>query len=167
MEKKLMNTNTNTKVFKDVVGYEGLYKISEYGEIFITKRNKFLKTHRHRGGYDVATLSRQGRKKNHYVHRLVGEAFLEPPENVNQNQINHIDGNKNNNHLSNLEWVSPSENFNHAVRTGLINNIVLIEEEHKKVMAYLYIHTKLTQSEIADVFDVSDATVSLAIKKYI
>lgn len=162
-----MNTNTKTKVFKDVVGYEGLYKISEYGEILSAKRNKFLKTHRTRRGYDRISLSCQGRKQNHYVHRLVGEAFLEPPENVNQNLINHIDGNKNNNHFSNLEWASPSENFNHAVRTGLINNIVLIEEEHKKVMAYLYIHTKLTQNEIADAFDVSDATVSLAIKKYI
>lgn len=162
-----MNISTNSEVWKDVVGYEGLYKISEYGEILITKRNKFLKSHRHRIGYDRVTLSRKGRKKNHYVHRLVGEAFLEPPKNVNQNQINHIDGNKNNNHFSNLEWTSPSENFNHAVRTGLIKNIVLIEEEHKKVMAYLYIHTKLTQSEIADAFDVSDATVSMAIKKYI
>ena len=75
-----MNTNTKTKVFKDVVGYEGLYKISEYGEIFITKRNKYLKPHRTRRGYERASLSRQGRKKNHYVHRLVGEAFLEPPE---------------------------------------------------------------------------------------
>ena len=162
-----MNISTNSEVWKDVVGYEGLYKISEYGEILITKRNKLQKSYRHGRGYDRIGLTSQGLQRNHYVHRLVGDAFLEPPKNVNQNQINHIDGNKNNNHFSNLEWTSPSENFNHAVRTGLIKNIVLIEEEHKKVMAYLYIHTKLTQSEIADAFDVSDATVSMAIKKYI
>lgn len=162
-----MNISTNSKVWKDVVGYEGLYKVSECGEVLNTKSNRPMKSYLHGRGYDRISLTSQGLQRNHYVHRLVGNAFLEPPENVNQNQINHIDGNKNNNHFSNLEWTSPSENFNHAVRTGLIKNIVLIEEEHKKVMAYLYIHTKLTQSEIADAFDVSDATVSLAIKKYI
>lgn len=162
-----MNISTNSKVWKDVVGYEGLYKVSECGKVLNTKSNRLMKSYFHGRGYDRISLTSQGLQRNHYVHRLVGDAFLEPPENVNQNQINHIDGNKNNNHFSNLEWTSPSENFNHAVRTGLIKNIVLIEEEHKKVMAYLYIHTKLTQSEIADAFDVSDATVSLAIKKYI
>ena len=162
-----MNISTSSKVWKDVVGYEGLYKVSECGEVLNTKSNRLMKSHLHDRGYDRISLTSQGLRRNHYVHRLVGDAFLEPPENVNQNQINHIDGNKNNNHFSNLEWTSPSENFNHAVRTGLIKNIVLIEEEHKKVMAYLYIHTKLTQSEIADAFDVSDAAVSLAIKKYI
>lgn len=162
-----MNISTNSKVWKDVVGYEGLYKVSECGEVLNTKSNRLMKSYLHGRGYDRIGLTSQGLQRNHYVHRLVGNAFLEPPENVNQNQINHIDGSKNNNHFSNLEWTSPSENFNHAVRTGLIKNIVLIEEEHKKVMAYLYIHTKLTQSEIADAFDVSDNTVSLAIKKYI
>ena len=158
-----MNTNTKTKVFKDIAGYEGLYKISEHGEVLSTKRNKILKPYRHHKGYVCVSLNRKGRKKNHYVHRLVGEAFLEPPENDNQDQINHIDGSKNNNHFSNLEWTTPSENINHAIRTGLMNNSVL---KQKRVMAYLYLHTKLTQSEIADVFDVSSATVATAIKKY-
>lgn len=162
-----MNISTNSEVWKDVVGYEGLYKVSEYGEVLNTKRNKLQKSYLHGRGYDRIGLTSQGFQRNHYVHRLVGDAFLEPPKNVNQNQINHIDGNKNNNHFSNLEWVTPSENMNHAVRIGLLKTPISIKEKDKEVMAYLYIHTKLTQSEIADAFDVSDATVSVAVKKYI
>ena len=57
--------------------------------------------------------------------------------------------------------------MNHAVRIGLLKTPISIKEKDKEVMAYLDIHTKLTQSEIADAFDVSDATVSVAVKKYI
>ena len=161
-----MNISTNSEVWKDVVGYEGLYKVSECGEVLNTKRNKLQKSYRHGRGYDRIGLTSQGLQRNHYVHRLVGDAFLEPPKNVNQNQINHIDGNKNNNHYSNLEWVTASENMKHASKIGLLKTPNSIEEKDKEVMAYLYVRTRLSQDEIADVFGVSGATVSLAVKKY-
>lgn len=161
-----MYINTDSEVWKDVVGYEGLYKVSECGEVLNTKRNRLMKSYRHCRGYDRISLTFQGSQRSHYVHRLVGNAFLEPPEHIGQTQINHIDGNKNNNHYSNLEWVTPSENINHAIKTGLLKHPVSIKEKDREVMAYLYIHTRLSQDEIADVFGVSATTVSLAVKKY-
>ncbi len=161
-----MNISTNSEVWKGVVGYEGLYKVSECGEVLNTKSNRLMKSYLHGRGYDRIGLTSQGLQRNHYVHRLVGDAFLEPPEHIDQTQINHIDGNKNNNHYSNLEWVTPSENMKHAVRIGLLKTPISIKEKDKEVMAYLYIHTRLSQDEIADAFGVSAATVSLAVKKY-
>ena len=160
-----MNISTNSEVWKDVVGYEGLYKVSEYGEVLNIKRNRIMKSHRHGKGYDRIGLTFLGSQRNHYVHRLVGNAFLEPPEHIDQTQINHIDGNKNNNHYSNLEWVTASENMKHASKIGLLKTPNSIEEKDKEVMAYLYVRTRLSQDEIADVFGVSGATVSLAVKK--
>lgn len=71
-------------------------------------------------GYMIVTLCKEGVKKNKRVHRLLCEAFLPNPD--NKAQINHIDGNKLNNSLNNLEWNTPKENAQHAVRTGLCDN---------------------------------------------
>ena len=68
-------------------------------------------------GYMIVTLCHEGVRKNKRVHRLLCEAFLPNPE--NKTQVNHIDGNKLNNCLLNLEWVTPKENSRHAVDTGL------------------------------------------------
>lgn len=68
-------------------------------------------------GYMIVTLCHQGLRKNKRVHRLLCEAFLPNPE--NKAHVNHIDGNKLNNCLSNLEWATPKENNAHAIATGL------------------------------------------------
>lgn len=68
-------------------------------------------------GYMIVTLCKEGKKKNKRVHRLLCEAFLPNPH--NKKHVNHIDGNKLNNYLTNLEWNTPKENAIHAVRTGL------------------------------------------------
>lgn len=68
-------------------------------------------------GYFIVTLCSNGKRKNKRVHRLLAEAFLPNPE--NKELINHIDGNKKNNKLSNLEWATPKENTQHAIRMGL------------------------------------------------
>ena len=69
-------------------------------------------------GYFLVTLcDGKGRRQNKRVHRLLMEAFVPNPE--NKAHVNHIDGNKTNNALSNLEWATPSENARHAVATGL------------------------------------------------
>ncbi|AGW43601.1 HNH endonuclease [Burkholderia phage JG068] len=71
-----------------------------------------------RGGeYRRLQLCRDGRKVNHYVHRLIAEAFIPNPSGLPE--VNHIDGDKTNNRKGNLEWVSPSDNKYHAVDTGL------------------------------------------------
>ncbi len=106
---------------KDIIGFEGKYKISEDGEIWSVKRNKFLKPFHKNGGYVRICLYVEKDKKikgiQYSVHRLVAQTFIPNP--LNYPQINHKDGNKTNNKVSNLEWCTPSQNQKHAYLTGL------------------------------------------------
>lgn len=93
------------------------YIVNEYGDVINTKTNKHMAQSLDKDGYVIIGLSHN--KKQHMCkqHRLVGEAFIPNP--YNKPQINHKDGNKRNNHYSNLEWVTSSENIKHALNTGL------------------------------------------------
>ena len=95
------------EIFVDVVGYEGLYSISNQGRIWSFRKNKFLKPFLLRDGYFYVTLGRNNQKA---VHRLLAEAFIPNPE--SKPQVNHIDENKINNSLENLEWTTRKENIN-------------------------------------------------------
>jgi hypothetical protein len=78
---------------------------------------KLMKPRLHRCGYLVIELSFNNEKERYFVHRLVAMCFIPNPD--NKPQVNHKDGNKSNNIVSNLEWVTNSENQKHAVATGL------------------------------------------------
>lgn len=104
--------------FKDIPGYEGLYQISDYGCVRSLNYNgtgkvKFMRNHKTPNGYEQIKLYRDGKRKWFMVHRLVWEAFN--GEIPNGLQIDHIDGNKTNNELSNLRCVTPKENINNTV----------------------------------------------------
>ncbi len=103
-----------------VLNYEGLYEVSNLGRVRPAKpRYKdvpILKTRICRG-YERVTIYKNGKRKDFQVHRLVADAFIPNPD--NKPQVNHIDGNKLNNVVENLEWVTRSENQLHAKRTGL------------------------------------------------
>lgn len=101
----------------DIRGYEGIYKVSSEGEV-ARIGGGILKSFVNGSGYLQLCLCKGGQQKNHRVHRLVAENFIGEPE-LEDSQVNHIDGVKTNNSLSNLEWVSRSENLKHAVKTGL------------------------------------------------
>lgn len=94
------------------------YLVSDKGEIYSIRRGKILSLH-DRGGYSSVMFCVKGEKKRVNVHREVAKAFLPNP--LNLPQINHIDGDKKNNNVSNLEWVTSSENAQHAFDTGLRN----------------------------------------------
>jgi len=101
--------------WRDVHGYEGLYHVSSLGRI---KRNERFKTLRvDRRGYLTVWLCKNSTQKNYKVHRLVATAFIQNPE--GKKTVNHIDGNKQNNAVENLEWATHSENIIHANKTGL------------------------------------------------
>ena len=111
------------EVWKDIEGFNGKYQVSNYGNVRSFSRWKnggLLKFGKTKTGYYFVNLVKNGRKdvKDFRVHRLVAIAFLDNPKNLPE--VNHIDGNKLNNHVDNLEWVSREDNIRHAVKTGLI-----------------------------------------------
>ena len=103
---------------KDIKGYEGLYAITDKGQVYSYKKQKFLSPAKCGKGYLKVMLCR-GKEdhKNLMIHRLVAEAFLPNPE--GKLTVNHKDGNKLNNDVSNLEWNTYSENLKHAYSHGL------------------------------------------------
>lgn len=93
--------------------YENDYLIYDDGKVYSIKRKKFQSPRKHTNGYLRATIH----GKDMYIHRLVARCFIENPNNYAE--VNHIDGNKANNNVSNLEWCTRSQNNKHAVKTGL------------------------------------------------
>ena len=105
-----------------VVGFEGVYEVSDCGNVRRIARGKgaVLGKNRklvNRGGYRQVILSAGNKVTLHWVHRLVAFAFLGPPPSPVAH-VNHLDGDRANNHLSNLEWTSASGNLAHAYRIG-------------------------------------------------
>ena len=103
-------------IMKAIKGYND-YLIDENGNIFSTKLNRFIVQSVSNKGYHRVSLNQSKYKRQYQLHRLVAETYIPNPK--NKPQVNHIDGNKSNNHVSNLEWVTGSENVLHAVKIGL------------------------------------------------
>lgn len=93
----------------------GKYAITETGEVYSYKTKRYLTPTDNGRGYKFITLYGNGKRKKHYIHRLVLETY-EPVENMEQLQCNHIDENKSNNNLDNLEWCTAKENANSGTR---------------------------------------------------
>jgi hypothetical protein len=105
-------------LWKDVVGFEGLYKISEYGDIQSSyKSMKILKPKKDKDGYSGVSLSKNGKAHHLRVHRLVAMAFLDNLE--NHPIVNHKDLDVTNNHYSNLEWCTFVHNTKHYYDNAL------------------------------------------------
>ena len=114
---------------RPVKGYEGLYEITDTGRVISCERftadGKHLKEREIKGGffsngYKFACLRKNGCSRNHLIHRLVAEAFIDNPGNLPV--VNHIDGDRVNNQVTNLEWVTRSRNLEHAVEIGLMKS---------------------------------------------
>ena len=94
----------NEIIWKDISGYEGLYKVSNTGEIYSMRENKNLSLSTDRYGYPQIILYKNGESKTYKVHRLVALAFIPNPDPIKNPIINHKDENKANNNVENLEW---------------------------------------------------------------
>ena len=131
----------NKEIWKDVKDYEGVYLVSSEGRLKRVSTGRIKNQSLSKGGYNIVSLYAKGIVKTKFVHRLVGFSFLNEVD--NKNEINHIDGNKLNNSISNLEWCNSSENTIHAYRTGLMNrNCVLGSKCH---------FSKLNESQVLNI----------------
>ena len=110
--------------WRDIEGHEGFYQVSNLGRVkslggwsgCVKRKPRIMKQFLHREGYLRLVLSLP-HKKAYFVHRLVASAFVANPQ--NKKEVNHIDGNKENNCYTNLEWCTRSENIIHAFEKGL------------------------------------------------
>ena len=97
------------EIWKDILGYEGSYKISSFGNIFSIKSNKIMKLNDSSSNRYFSIYLRKNQKgKGYSVARLVAKAFIPNPD--NKRIVDHIDGDKKNNHISNLRWATYIEN---------------------------------------------------------
>lgn len=103
------------EVWKDIVGYENLYQISNTG--FVKNNDGLILKGSSIRGYKTCLLCNNKKRKGFRTHRLVALHFIDNP--LNKKEVNHIDGNKANNNVDNLEWSTRLENAQHAAREGL------------------------------------------------
>ena len=178
-----------TEYWADVEGYEGYYQISNYGNVRSldrvikektgktqTLKGRILKPRINPGGYYYIGLGKNGTKATFAVHQLEAQAFIPNPASPDGERadskptVNHIDGNKLNNNLSNLEWASYSENLSHAYKTGLRQAVKSSEVGSKNYkrklkpeqvleIKRLLATGNLTHKEIATQFGVSKSIV--------
>lgn len=173
------------ELWKDIKGYEGMYKISANGDVQSLNRvvesenNKNGRTHMRingkrldptetQTGYLTVVLFKNGKRVRKRVHRLVAQAFISNPE--NKPQVNHKDGDKKNNNASNLEWVTSGENEKHALENGLkpsgercgksklkLKEVKLIRQRYKK--------KEISMQKLADEHSVTVQTISAIINR--
>lgn len=143
------------EIWKDIPNYEGLYQISNYGRVKSIPRTykkrkidkeiiKKLKTMPN--GYIRVSLSKNGKTKDYYVHRLVAKAYI--PNIDNKPCINHKDCNRNNNNANNLEWVTHKENNSykdHNLRKNISSVIYYLKRDYCNEKELINIAQKLKE----------------------
>jgi hypothetical protein len=142
-----MSNDTSTERWLPVVGYEGVYAVSDHGRVMRlagserVKKNRILAARNQSNGYLATTLWLNGNYNQQLIHRLVMQSFVgDCPKGIT---VNHKDGNKRNNHLSNLEYATQSENNKHAFAIGLKISQDLSGESNPRA--------KITQVEVDEI----------------
>ena len=162
--------------WRDVVGYEGYYQVSNFGKVRSIDRDiintrgivsrykgKELSPHLHPNGYLVVVLSLKSKRITKKVHRLVAISFIDGDTTL---QVNHINGIKTDNRSENLEWVTFSENQTHAYKLGLSVSSKGEDHGHHKLteenvleIRRLHSTTKLGYTRLSRMFNVDRSTI--------
>ena len=137
----LKDVNNDEEEFKRIEGYDN-YLVSNFGNVKNSKTNRIMKPGNHPKGYKLVDLSKNGKSKTFRVHRLVGIAFLENPD--NKPMIDHIDENKSNNNVKNLRWATPKDNkYNQGKQINNTTGFKGVNFDKKKYRAQIRINGKL------------------------
>lgn len=108
---------------KDINGYEGLYAITSCGKVWSYRRNRFLKARDKGDGYVKVTLTdRAGKAKDRSIHRLVAEAYIPNPDNLQE--VNHKNEDRAKNNVQNLEWCTRQYNVSYGTRASKFAKVV-------------------------------------------
>jgi hypothetical protein len=159
------------EIWKDVVGYEGLYEVSNFGNIYSHINKKILKNSKNDKGRYSVELFKNGKSKRLLVHRLVMIAFVPNPDNFPQ--VNHMDENPSNNMLNNLEWCTPKYNMNYGEVAKTRHSKIDYSTEERKALARINgkcanvpVLQKNKKGEILMKFDsIKDATKHLKVNQ--
>lgn len=166
------------EIWKDVEGYEGLYQVSNLGKVRSIDRE--VKTSTGFRKYKGMVLKQRivkeylyvnfGTRSTHRVHRLIAKAFVPNPDNLPE--VNHIDGNKLNNNIDNLEWCTSKENINHSWGKGLSKsrkgektNLSKLKEGDVLEIRRLHKTKKYKLRQLGAMFNVSEGCVSMIVNK--
>lgn len=163
----------NEEIWKPVVGYEDFYEVSSLGEVrskdrvvnkgngpFIKKGIRMKKSPTTTGYYKIRLTDKEGKGKEYKIHRLVAFAFIPNPE--NKPNINHIDGNPINNHVSNLEWCTQSENVYHAYENGLRKCGL---HKYKEEIIKDYVNLDISIKKLSEKYMCSQISISKMLKR--
>ena len=160
------------ETFRNIKGFEDLYKISNTGKVISLPRKKGIVFRTHsitlkqkttRNGYKVVVLTKNNTTKHTSVHRLVADAFVHG-KTSQKYCVNHKDGNKTNNNAKNLEWCTPKDNIIHAWRIGLINSNNIQGEKHghakiTNVQAMEILKSNKTYTELSNIYKISKTSI--------
>ena len=156
-----------TEEVKEIPGYEGMYVVSKSGKVYsLPRRGRKLKQLKPAdnmlAGYLRVSLTKNGRTKLTYIHRVVALTYIPNPQ--NKEMVNHIDADKTNNNLSNLEWVTSMENHTHAFELGLYPNRII--HPSKKPEIYAMVRQGIPISKVAEMYGLKPGGVKSLVSRY-
>jgi len=172
-----MNKYNDLEIWVDIEDYEGIYQVSNHGRVRTLDRmasngyprlikGKILKPFCNSDGYHKRLLTNSNGRKGGNIHRIVAKNFVNNPTPKVNNIINHKDGDKMNNHHSNLEWCTHLHNVRHAIHNNFrdrCHSQVLTKSDVRKIRQ-MYDETNNNYSEIARLYNVTANTIMAAIK---
>lgn len=137
------------KKYFDYAVYENGTIISKFGTVLMPTKTK--------AGYYIVNLHIDKKRKKMYVHRIVALCYIDNPE--NKATVNHKDGDKSNNSVKNLEWLTQIDNAKHAWSSGLNNNSFKLNKNQVDEIKYLYSNTKTSHRELALKYNVTHTQI--------